>query len=196
MKETEKRVTQMHGRTRNRGAIVAAAMLAALALIPASPASASLVAPGSKCRGQQNTHASKAEQKHAMLCLLNYARKHAHAGHLKSNHKLERAAGRKAGDVMHCGFSHEACGRPGDFYAHQFGYTSSSSWAWGENLAWGQGKGGTARGILKQWLNSPPHRETMLRGEFEHAGIGIRVGGFNGHHKAAVWVLELGCHGC
>ncbi|MFL5870211.1 MAG: CAP domain-containing protein, partial [Solirubrobacterales bacterium] len=159
--------------------IVALAMLGALTLIPASPASASLVAPGSKCRGQQNTHASKGDQKHAMLCLINYAREHAHSGHLKPNHALERAAGRKAGDVMRCGFSHEACGRPGDFYAHQFGYTSSSSWAWGENLAWGRGKGGTARSILKQWLNSPPHRETMLRGAFEDVGIGLRTGHFS-----------------
>jgi uncharacterized protein YkwD len=186
----------MQGRIRIRGVIVAAALLGSLSLIPASPANASLVAPGSKCAGQQNTHASKAEQKHAMVCLLNYAREHANAGGLNANHKLQRAAGRKAADVMRCGFSHEACGRPGDFYANEFGYTSSASWAWGENLAWGRGKGGTARSILKQWLNSPPHRETMLRGSFEDVGVGMRTGGFSGHKHAAVWVLELGCHGC
>ena len=51
-----------------------------------------------------------------------------------------------------------------------------------------------ARKVFKAWLNSPPHRDTMLRGSFDDAGIGLRRGG--GGRKLSVWVLELGCHGC
>jgi uncharacterized protein YkwD len=169
--------------------------LTAITAIAASTATADLVAPGSKCPGQQNTHASENEQEDAMQCLLNYARQNSGGGNLNSNHRLEKAAGRKVGDVMRCGFSHTACGHPADAYAHSFGYTRGS-WAWGENIGWGNGHSGTARSVFKQWLNSPPHRDTMLRGSFEDLGIGLRRGNFEGHGHAAVWVLELGCHGC
>jgi hypothetical protein len=36
----------------------------------------------------------------------------------------------------------------------------------------------------------------MLRGSFEHLGIGLKRGSFQGHGNSAVWVIELGCHGC
>ena len=77
---------------------------------------------------------------------------------------------------MHCGFSHTACGRPADLYARRYGYASASSWAWGENLAVGRGKRGSARKVLKAWLHSPPHRDAMLRGSFDDAGIGLQAG--------------------
>jgi uncharacterized protein YkwD len=167
-----------------------------IAGIAATQASAGLVAPRSECAGQANVHAPEHQQEKAMHCLINYARAHTGTGKVGSSHSLEQAAGQKSGDVMRCGFSHTACGKPADLYAQRYGYTSASSWQWGENLAWGRGKRGSARKILKAWLHSPPHRETMLRGSFDDAGIGLRRGGFNGHHNAAVWVLELGCHGC
>jgi uncharacterized protein YkwD len=198
MEETTKRVNDMDVRRGRRPGIAALAIIATLtaaASIAVSSASASLVAPGSKCQGQQNTHASEHDQEDAMRCLLNYARAHTGGGQLKSNKSLERAAGRKVGDVMRCGFSHTACGHPADAYAQHFGYTRGS-WSWGENIAWGRGKQGTARSVLKQWLNSPPHRDTMLRGSFEDLGIGLKRGSFEGQQNAAVWVLELGCHGC
>jgi uncharacterized protein YkwD len=134
-------------------------------------------------------------QEDAMQCLINYARKQAAAGGVGSDRSLERAAGRKAGDVMDCGFSHTACGNPADLYAHRYGYTNGN-WSWGENLAWGKGGHGSARSVLKSWLNSPPHRATMLRGSFDDLGLGLRRGKFGGRSNVAVWVLQLGCHGC
>jgi uncharacterized protein YkwD len=174
------------------GLFAAAAML----VISAMPAQAKLVAPRSKCAGQQNVHAPEPQQEDAMLCLINFARAHAGARHVSDQKELEKAAGRKSGDVMRCGFSHTACGRPADIYARKFGYMNAPSWSWGENLAWGRGKLGTPRNILKAWLNSPPHRSTMLNGSFEHVGLGLKRGSFSGHANAAVWVLEVGCHGC
>ena len=172
------------------GAVTAAAML----LLAIAPAQARLVAPRSKCPGQQKISAPEPQQEKTMRCLINFARNQAGAGSVSDESSLEKAAGRKAGDVVRCGFSHTACGRPADTYARQFGYMSASSWLWGENLAWGRGNLGSPRNILKAWLNSPPHRETMLNGTFEHVGLGLKRGSFEGHANAAVWVLELGCH--
>ena len=111
----------------------------------------------------------------------------------ESSRALERAAGRKVGDLFDCGFSHTACGRSFDTYPKRFGYASGTSWKLGENLAWGRRDKGSARRVLKAWLRSPPHRATMLDGSFEDIGIGLRRGRFNGSSNAAVWVLEIGC---
>ena len=104
---------------------------------------------------------------------------------------------RKAGDVFDCGFSHTACGRAFDTYPKRYGYSSGTSgWQLGENLAWGMDDLGSAQQILKAWLNSPPHRQTMLSGAYEHIGIGLKRGTFSGNSRSAVWVLEIGCRGC
>jgi uncharacterized protein YkwD len=169
----------------------------ALVLVAAAPAGASLVATGAKCQGQQNTHASDHLQQEAMKCLINYARNRAGMGDLRSHRALERAAGRKARDVMSCGFSHTACGNPPDLWSRRYGYMSGAGqWRWGENLAWGRGKRGSARMIFKAWLQSPPHRAAIFTASFEHMGLGLRRGSFNGNGNAAVWALELGCRGC
>jgi uncharacterized protein YkwD len=172
------------------------AIAALMATVATQASAAELVAPRSECKAQTNIKAPEREQEQAMRCLINYARSHAGAGALGSSKSLERAAGQKSGDVMQCGFSHTACGRPADLYARRYGYASASSWAWGENLAVGRGKRGSARKVLKAWLQSPPHRDAMLRGSFDDAGVGLKRGRFGGHRNMAVWVLELGCHGC
>ncbi len=163
------------------------------AVIPATGAGADLVAPPDSCPGQQNVDAPEQQQEDALRCLINHVR----SGSTKSNDALERAAGRKVGDVFDCGFSHTACGRSFDTYAKRYGYTSgTSSWRLGENLAWGKRKQGSARQVLQAWLHSPPHRETLLNGSYEHIGIGLKRGRFNGSSQSAVWVLEIGCRGC
>ena len=127
-----------------------------------------------------------------MHCLIDHAR-----GSTASHSALEQAAGRKVGDIFDCGFSHTACGLAFDTYAKRYGYASgTSSWKLGENLAWGKSKRGSARQIFKAWLDSPPHRATMLDGSFEDIGIGLKQGRFGGNSKAAVWVLTIGCRGC
>jgi len=176
-------------------ALGCAAASAIAFLAPA--ASADLVAPRSKCDGQQNIHAPEPRQEDALRCLIAHARDRAGVQRLGSNSALERSAGRKSGDVMRCGFDHNACGNSADKWAHEYGYTAGTrSWSFGENLAWGKSKRGTARNVLKAWLHSSGHRATLFKGSFEHLGIGLRRGGFSGHPDAGVWVLQLGCRGC
>lgn len=182
---------------RTRSLIVGVAMGVLAAAVPAAQARADLVAPRSACDGQANKSAPEPRQKDAMRCLISYARDQAGVGHLSSNQKLEKAAGRKQRDVVDCGFSHTACGRQADLYPHETGYTDGTSgWALGENLAWGRGDRGTARNVLQAWLASSGHRYTMLHGAFDDLGIGLYRGSFGGGDNAAVWVLEVGCRGC
>lgn len=42
----------------------------------------------------------------------------------------------------------------------------------GENLAWGTGSYGSARGIVAAWLRSPEHRANLLRPGFRRIGLG------------------------
>jgi hypothetical protein len=178
---------------RTRILAIGCALAALTAVIGVAGARADLVAPRDQCPGQQNIKASERAQEDAMRCLIDHAR----SASTKSFRSLERAAGRKAGDILDCGFSHTACGRPFDAYAKRFGYAAGTSgWKLGENLAWGKRKRGSARQVFKAGLASPPHRSTLLDGSFEHVGIGLKRGRFSGSSRAAVWVLQIGCRGC
>jgi uncharacterized protein YkwD len=50
----------------------------------------------------------------------------------------------------------------------------------GENLAWGTGSLGTARGVVTGWLRSPEHRVNLLRPGYRRVGIGAAVGSYSG----------------
>jgi uncharacterized protein YkwD len=57
------------------------------------------------------------------------------------------------------------------------GYTQGArSWEIGENLAWGTGPLSTAQSLVTSWMNSPPHRENLLRARFREIGIAAVVG--------------------
>lgn len=49
----------------------------------------------------------------------------------------------------------------------------------GENIAFNKGYEieGTAKRLVKQWMNSPGHRENILRKEFTQLGVGVLVEG-------------------
>jgi uncharacterized protein YkwD len=61
----------------------------------------------------------------------------------------------------------------------------------GENLAWGSGASGSARGIVDAWLASPEHRANLLRPSFRRVGVGDRVGSFQGVSAAHVVTADF-----
>ena len=61
----------------------------------------------------------------------------------------------------------------------------------GENLAWGTGRYGTAASIVRSWLASPGHRANLLRPGFRRIGVGARVGRFAGHRGAVVVTADF-----
>ena len=56
----------------------------------------------------------------------------------------------------------------------------------GENLAWGSGSLGTPQVIVRQWLNSPAHRENLLRPGYRRVGLGAAIGTYSGVHARMV----------
>ena len=58
------------------------------------------------------------------------------------------------------------------------GYTQGArSWVVGENLVWGTGPLSTpASHWSPSWMNSPPHRENLLRARFREIGIAAVAG--------------------
>jgi hypothetical protein len=50
------------------------------------------------------------------------------------------------------------------------------SWTVGENLVWGNGPLSTPQALVTAWMNSPPHRENLLRPAFRELGVAALVG--------------------
>ncbi len=102
------------------------------------------------------------------------------------------AANRKAADILRCdAFSHTACGRPFTFHMRATGFASGCYGA-GENIAWGSGRLGTVRSIMRSWLHSDGHRANVLDARFRKHGVALRTGSMSGHGGASVWVHQLG----
>lgn len=128
-----------------------------------------------------------------MLCLVNRARVGRGLSSLAAPSSLAEAAARKSTDIIRCDdFSHEACGREVTYWAVRSGYGECV----GENIAYASGPTATPRYIFKLWMNSPGHRENILRGSYDDIGIGMQVGEVEGVRNAHVWTQQFGIRGC
>jgi uncharacterized protein YkwD len=176
--------------------VLAAAVLAALLLVPAAGAMkvSRLVAPPSVCAHQGDPRDPIGVQERAMLCMTNFARHHAGIARFRGIKPLDRSAARKSRDILRCdSFSHEACGRVFTYWMQRVGYLSSGCWRAGENIAWGSGEYGTVRSIFVAWMHSPGHRENIL-GHYRQVGTGLRLGTLAGHRRVHVWTQDFGSH--
>jgi uncharacterized protein YkwD len=50
------------------------------------------------------------------------------------------------------------------------------TWTVGENLVWGTGPLSTPQALVTAWMNSPPHRENLLRPAFREIGVAALAG--------------------
>ncbi len=50
------------------------------------------------------------------------------------------------------------------------------TWTVGENLVWGTGPLSTPQALVTAWMNSPPHRENLLRPTFRELGVAALAG--------------------
>jgi uncharacterized protein YkwD len=60
----------------------------------------------------------------------------------------------------------------------------------GEVIEWHTGGAARIRQVVREWLNSPPHRDVMLARGYHRAGAARAVGMFNGQ-KATIWVVRF-----
>ncbi len=124
-----------------------------------------------------------ADEARALLVAVNATRAKAGLDTLRENPQLRRAAADLADDLPRCGrFSHQGCdGSDLRERLARAGYPLAFA---AENLAHGPA---SAADTLAAWLESPGHRENLLRPELREAGItqGELLG-------QPLWVMVLG----
>jgi uncharacterized protein YkwD len=169
---------------------VAAAALA-FSGAPAGTTSAGALAPRTVCPGQADLKAPAAVQIRALRCLINWARRHGGQPALRRSPELDRSAGLRATEIRRCqDFSHTPCGEAFIAVFQLVGYPLA---AVGENLAWGQGRLGTARSAMASWLASPEHRQNLFGSNWRDLGLArVRARSLFGRSNVTVWVAQFG----
>jgi len=170
---------------------VVAAALAFSATPAGTTASTGALAPRSACPGQAVIKAPTALQVRALRCLINWARRHGGRQPLLRSPELNRSAGLRAGEIRRCqDFSHTPCGEPFIAVFQLVGYPLA---AVGENLAWGEGRLGTARSAMASWLASPEHRRNLFDAAWHDLGLArVRARSLFGRWNVTVWVAQFG----
>jgi len=169
---------------------VAAAALAFSSAPAGTTTSAGDLAPRTVCRGQAATKAPPAVQIRALRCLINWARRHGGQPALRRSQELDRSAGLRAADITRCqDFSHTPCGEPFIAVFQLVGYPLASV---GENLAWGQGRLGSARMAMAGWLASLEHRQNLFASNWRDLGVARVRANLFGRPNVTIWVAQFG----
>jgi uncharacterized protein YkwD len=140
------------------------------AFVIASPAVASA------CTGTDLPSAdqTEAQLEDTVLCLINEQRASARRPPVRTNSKLRAAALRHSSDMVSQGFFAHTTPAGVDFIdrIRQAGYVNRSrAWLVGENLVWGAGSRSTPGALVEGWMQSPAHRDNLLRKRFREIGI-------------------------
>jgi uncharacterized protein YkwD len=141
-------------------------------------ATLALAAPAMACEGADLIpDAGNGKQvRQATLCLLNAERAQHGLGKLRQNERLRKAARRHSRAMVKRGFF-EHTSPTGSTMVGRVSRAGYRSWAsLGENIAWGSGHLATPGAIVRGWMNSPGHRDNILRGRFREIGIGVVAG--------------------
>jgi uncharacterized protein YkwD len=125
------------------------------------------------------TAANLEQVRGATLCLLNQERASHGLKSLTENPKLRLSATRHNDNMLQARyFEHTTpAGTTMVDRIRKVGYMrNASSWAVGENLAWGTGTLSTAAETQAAWMRSPGHRANILRVTYREIGIAVQVG--------------------
>src|SRR3954465_11911933 len=127
----------------------------------------------------QPTASNLAHVSDVIFCLMNAMRANAGVPALRQQDLLARASVDHSQDmVTNKYFAHDALdGRDVVARLKEVPYIpKAGDWVIGENLAWGSGSLGTPKALVNAWMNSPPHRENLLSGDFQEVGMGLAFG--------------------
>ncbi len=178
-----------------RTALLAATAAALIAAATATTATAGMspwaayLAPPSACASADDVRAAPQVQKHALVCLVNWTRRHAGLRRLQWSKLLANAAGSKADIIASCGdFSHYPCGTRWPAQA-----TKRNPFdIWGENLYYSGHTVATPRSAVLAWLESPEHRAILFGRPWRAIGVTVhRARSLGGNPAVAIWVLEV-----
>ena len=181
--------------------VLVAGALLSLAVAVAAPPVGGLgasVADAQACDGADRgpRKISRAEARRAIVCVINNKRQAHGVSSLKVTKPLQKAGGRHARTMLasKC-FDHQCGGEPPlASRVQNTGYLPCNcSWGLGENIAWGKKSRGSPGRIVDAWMQSPPHRSTLLNGSFNHIGIGVAWGSpWNSGMRAATYAADFG----
>jgi uncharacterized protein YkwD len=150
-------------------------MVVACLLVTCSPASASAC---------PNTVApvvalSQGAMESSIACLINEQRGANGLQPVQPNPSLRQAALSHSNEMVSLGYF-EHTSPAGVTFVDRIvatGYTHGArAWEVGENLVWGTGVLSSPQSLVTSWMNSPPHRENLLRARFNEIGIAAVVG--------------------
>jgi uncharacterized protein YkwD len=156
-------------------AITAIATIAAWMLIAGSPAAAS------DCPDTQVQMPGLSQDaiEGSITCLINQERAAFGVPAVQANAALRQAALSHSSEMVQLGYF-EHTSPAGLTFVDRIkdtGYTSGARfWEVGENLVWGSGPLSTPRSLVTSWMNSPPHRENLLRPQFREIGVAAVAG--------------------
>ncbi len=134
----------------------------------------------------------------ATLCLVNRERTARGLRPLHANRELGHVAASQVGSMVRRDYFADV-GPSGQTPLSLVAVTRypahADEFAVGQNIAWGTGSYTTPAHIVQEWMNSPPHREIMLSGEYRDAGVASTsavpaVLDTSGH--GATYVIEFG----
>jgi uncharacterized protein YkwD len=146
-----------------------AALLAVAVLAPRASA-------GVSCQAAQASSADAAPAALAVatVCLINVERRAHGLRPLRINSRLSRAAYAKAEDMVNRHYFAHGPAPLREQIAPTGYLRGSTSWALGENLAWGWGdRHSTPRMVVDEWLHSPSHRRNVLKRGFRDIGVAV-----------------------
>jgi len=157
--------------------------VAATAILAAATFPESSYAGGNACQRWGNSEPqtlSNGEARKAIFCLINEKRDAAGLPAFDRSRELQKAAQRHNDRMVGSGcFSHQCSGEPAlDSRLNSVDYLINglTSWACGENLAWGMYEHGTPRAIVGAWMDSSGHRANILSSSFREIGVGFSAG--------------------
>jgi uncharacterized protein YkwD len=187
-------------------AVLVAALVALATIIPSASARAQQLRHGfasERSRGCQGAdrlpaRTSARELRGAVRCLVNGRRRAHGLRPLWPSRALGRAATRHSFSmVRHDFFSH--FGTNGSSVltrVRRAGYMSGANvWSVGEVIAYGLGRSGTPRAIVRAWMHSPSHRAQIVSPAYRHLGVGAVHGAPAAGRRGATYTIDFGARG-
>jgi uncharacterized protein YkwD len=136
-----------------------------------------------------NAAANKARldsRERAIVRGINYQRSRYGLAALRSSGRLARAADHHSWEMLHANYFAHSSANGESFASRVRRYVNHR--ALGETLAMlGGGCGrGSARTVVRMWMNSPPHRAVLLSSSYRKIGLAKRTGSLGGTRACLV----------
>ncbi|MFB5663966.1 CAP domain-containing protein [Alteribacillus sp. HJP-4] len=135
---------------------------------------------------EEADEASESQFEQEVIELTNQEREKEGLAPLESYSELSDVARTKSEDMRDAGyFDHNSpnYGSPFDMM-QQFGIEYQGA---GENIAAGQS---SPEEVVDGWMNSPGHKENIMKSDFTHIGVGHAEGGSYGHYWTQMFVSK------